>query len=148
MVMRKLEELVFTIGTHRRKYDGLRRSVRRSAARNAIAGLALVVALSGQEVHVPPATQIIDKSGNVWTLTAGVVSKNGVPDPTATGDVSQLSYIGYSALKLRKFVAHSQKFCGWADLYPEVSGWPLGDTGWVQGAIPFKSVQELCPPKK
>lgn len=52
------------------------------------------VAESPDKTIVPPAQQIVDKAGHVWTITAAKqVAINGKADPV-TGAVEQLDYVG------------------------------------------------------
>jgi hypothetical protein len=67
-----------------------------SSALSSIAAIASVkatvpVAASASGTTIPSATQIIDGSADVWTVTAGVVSENGAP-ASHTRDVSLLLY--------------------------------------------------------
>jgi polyvinyl alcohol dehydrogenase (cytochrome) len=40
-------------------------------------------AASANETTIPPATQIVDSSNNIWTVSSGVIQKNGVSTPSA-----------------------------------------------------------------
>ena len=63
---------------------------------------------SPDQTTVPPASQIVDASQNVWTIVSAAVAQNGVVDAT-TNSVVELAYVAHT-------VWHENTSANWLSL--------------------------------
>lgn len=94
------------------------------------------------EYTIPPATQFMDLSDNMWTVKDGVVYKNGVPDTASDKSVKLIRYYTGDILKI--VPKDSPRFCNIVKL--NTTEWPAGDAGWQQVSVP--GIYRQCPQLK
>ena len=75
---------------------------------------------SASGTTIPPAAQIVDANGNVYTVSGGQIYRNGVVDPVTAGVTLLLYYKG---------AIYQEAYGIWYELTG--SSWPAGSSGWT-----------------